>query len=258
MSIRAGTTPVLLGARSVPHAGLDVGGQGGFNPLTLSTLVGWWDLSDPTVLFTDTARTTPVVNDGDLIKGIRDKSVSGAHMSEATNPPTYKKAIRQGLSVGRFNGSTTLLTSSLTRAHPFTVFAAYTQSKAGTNAMAVMGWGGAGGGYSFDMANGTGFVRAYNGSAVIAGAVDKSNTWMTTTFSPNGASGTLYTDGTQIATGNAGSQNATPGVVLGNFPSGGADRFFNGDLGEALMLSGVASATDRFACEQYLRRWGTP
>jgi hypothetical protein len=71
--------PDLAGGGTAPDA---IGG----------TIVAWWDFSDITTLFKDTARTDPATASGDLIKGVTDKSGNAFHLSEATNPPTFRTA----------------------------------------------------------------------------------------------------------------------------------------------------------------------
>lgn len=84
------------------------------DPTSIAGLIGWYDFGDPDVLFTNEVRTTPVASDGDLIKGVTDKSAVANHLTEGTIPPTYKVSIQNGLSVGRFDGSVRLISSSNT------------------------------------------------------------------------------------------------------------------------------------------------
>jgi hypothetical protein len=67
-----------------------------FNPSTVFTGAtgGWYDPSDLTTLFQDTAGTTPVTTDGQSVARINDKSGNGLHLTQATagSRPLYKTA----------------------------------------------------------------------------------------------------------------------------------------------------------------------
>jgi len=54
---------------------------------------GWWDPSDLSTMFKDTAGTQPVTADGDAVARINDKSGNGNHLVQATtaNCPTFRK-----------------------------------------------------------------------------------------------------------------------------------------------------------------------
>jgi hypothetical protein len=106
--IRVGTTPVRLGLRDRPVAPIAVLNQGGasFSPLATPSLAAWWDLTDLSTLFTDAARTTPVVANNDPIGGVTDKSGGGSHLSIATAGlrPLYKAGIYGALGAALFDG----------------------------------------------------------------------------------------------------------------------------------------------------------
>jgi hypothetical protein len=66
---------------------------------------GWYDPSDLSTMWKDTAGTDPVTADGDLVARIDDKSGNGNHLTQATsgNRPTYKTS--GGLHWLEFNGT---------------------------------------------------------------------------------------------------------------------------------------------------------
>jgi hypothetical protein len=62
-----------------------------FNPLSLSPSA-WYDFSDLSTLFQDTAATSPVTADGQSVARVNDKSGNGRHLTQATAGfrPLYK------------------------------------------------------------------------------------------------------------------------------------------------------------------------
>lgn len=79
-------------------------------PSTL-TLTGWWDPSDLSTMFQDTAGTTPVTADGQPVARINDKSGNGRHFTQSGSAerPTYKTS--GGLHWLDFDGTDDYLTS---------------------------------------------------------------------------------------------------------------------------------------------------
>lgn len=69
------------------------------------TLSAWYDPSDLTTLFTDTAGTTPVTAHGDVVARINDKSGNGLHMTQSTASfrPLYQES--GGLKFLLFDGT---------------------------------------------------------------------------------------------------------------------------------------------------------
>jgi hypothetical protein len=87
--------------------------SGAFTPATVSP-TAWYDPSDLTTLWKDTAGTDPVTADGDAVARIDDKSGNGYHWLQATaaNRPLYKTA--GGLHWLLFDGVNDALTAGST------------------------------------------------------------------------------------------------------------------------------------------------
>lgn len=83
-----------------------------WTPLKLASLGAWWKFTDPTTLYTDVGRSVPVSGDGEIIKGVADKSERGIHLSSAVGAQ-YKTNILDGYSVARFNGTDQMLVSDV-------------------------------------------------------------------------------------------------------------------------------------------------
>jgi hypothetical protein len=102
----------------------------------------WIDFSNAATLFTDTARTTPVSADGDLIRGVLDQGARGLHLS-TTTPPVYRVRAVNGLSVSRWDGvAKQLVSGPAILPQPFTRFAVVSCFDAGFNRIAVASGGG--------------------------------------------------------------------------------------------------------------------
>lgn len=83
---------------------LSLGSSRAFTPLSLSP-AAWYDPSDLSTMFQDTAGTTPVTTDGDPVGRINDKSGNGRNLLQATaaSRPLYKTS--GGLHWLLFDGS---------------------------------------------------------------------------------------------------------------------------------------------------------
>jgi hypothetical protein len=90
-----------IGATTIPantsliFSGMGLDLNGTFDPESLFTggyVGGWYDPSDLSTLWQDSARTTPVTADGDPVGCIDDKSGNGFHLTQATSGkrPLYR------------------------------------------------------------------------------------------------------------------------------------------------------------------------
>ena len=77
-----------------------------FVPTDIDGCQLWLDGSDITTLFQDSAKTTPVTADGNVVGAWADKSGNGndATRTPVANKPLYKTSIQNGESVVRFDG----------------------------------------------------------------------------------------------------------------------------------------------------------
>ena len=82
---------------------------------SVANLVGWYDGSDLSSLFQDSARTVPVAADADPIAAMSDKSGTGNHITRNVtgNRFTYKAAIQNSRAVARGDGVDDYLSCTL-------------------------------------------------------------------------------------------------------------------------------------------------
>lgn len=105
------------------------------SPISLDSMIWWYDFSDASMLYTD-AGVTRVVNDEDLIYQVNDKSGNDNHAYETNGDyrPKYKINIRNGMSVARFDGNDALRTTLLSTVQYFTIFVVCNRTGGGDNA----------------------------------------------------------------------------------------------------------------------------
>jgi len=77
-----------------------------WQPATLGTnLVNWYDASDITTLWQNTAGTTPVTASGQTVLRWNDKSGNGNHLTISSGGPAYTTGVMNALPVIYFNGN---------------------------------------------------------------------------------------------------------------------------------------------------------
>ena len=222
-----------------------------FVPTEVSGLIGWYDFADAATLFTDTGLTTPVSADGQIIQGVSDKSTANHDLTEATNGPTYKVAIKNGNSIARYDGTNDILTATVTETQPFTIIGVIQTAEAagtsrwffGNNATFVAGFKGGG------TQPWTAWAGAFIDTAINADLVN----FHTHITLANGASSSVYLDGgTADATGNL-SRGAASNWSVGN---PGAN-FWKGDICVVLVYDTNLSVADINIIGPYLAtKWG--
>jgi len=234
---------------------------GGWLPTDISGCKLWLDFSDANFLYTD-AGSTKVSNDGDKIYQANDKSGNGYHAVQATVDyrPLYKSGIKNGLSVGNFDGYDQLIISNFTVDGDWTIFNVFKDTKTyttGVMCMAELSESVRG----FVMRpydNSTFRVYAYNTTptAIIATVpIDRSNYWIVT-----GKAASDYI--TAYANGNAGTPVNTVGTLntitnTVRIGSSFADNnYLYGNICEILYYDSALSDTDRQTVETYLNdKW---
>ena len=97
----------------------------GFNPKSISGLIGWWDFSDASTLGPTSSGTGTVSNNGP-IKYVGDKSGAGAAMIQTgadSVAPTYLTSAQNNLSVAGFDGGDSMVSTFTRTLSSETVFA---------------------------------------------------------------------------------------------------------------------------------------
>jgi hypothetical protein len=225
-----------------------------FTPSDLTGLEVWYDPSDISTLWQDSARTTSVTTDADPVGALDDKSGNGRHATQATSGkrPTYKTSQFGSLSALDLDGTDDFLDATVTLSQPLTWFivtdldATATQQHlidGNTNRNTVYVWT-------------DGDFHFYAGSDVDSAlAVDTSPHVIVATF--NGASSKLWVDGGSGVTGDTSTQGISSLLRIG-IESGGSSGPVNGRIGELLGYTQALSTTDIDRAGNYLAaKWGT-
>jgi hypothetical protein len=180
----------------------------------------FWLAADRQSGYTDTARTTLAVNDGDAIAGGADLSGVGNHVAQATaaKRPTLKLGILNGKPGFLFDGVDDFLSNTslvATYSQPSTLMVVAKQvalAPGGSNVKLIDGADSTHR-YVLQDNNGTPDNYAIAASTALNGGVPNLNPHVLAGIF-NGASSSLYVDGTSVASGDAGSQ-ALIGISIG-------------------------------------------
>lgn len=227
-----------------------------FTPTDIAGLMGWWDFSDPTQMFTDTGLTTPVTADGDAIAGVTDKSGQANHLTQGTagNRPLYKVNRINGWPTALFDNTNDFLSRTTYTggaiSQPDTLFlvvkvattASFQEPMDGITARQIL----------YD-ADGTHWGM-YAGSTWTSSIAYSTGTTMVAVGVFNGASSHLYRDGGAGEVMQPGS-----GTINGiRFGMGGDAVPLNGEVGQGLIYTGALTAAQINSVGSYLAtKYGT-
>jgi hypothetical protein len=216
-------------------------------PLTppITPTLAWYDPSDLTSL-------TVVAN---ICSQMNDKSGNGNTQGSGTGPSSGVVSIGGRNALG-YNGTTQGLASTAgpgAVAQPITVLMVIKYNATGlTNSQALGDVPTA----SVDLYQATGKWALFCGSNLVS-ATNVDTNVHTVCGQANGVSSFIRLDGTQIASGAAGS-NGWGAVGSARYGAGTAQTF-NGNLGEGLIYASALSLANIQAAEAYLKaKWGTP
>lgn len=226
-----------------------------FSPGSLfpvSTVGAWYDPSDLTTLFQDSAGTTPVTATGQTVGMMKDKSGNGNHATQAgAGKPTYQ-VDGSGNPFLSFDGVSNFLTATFTLAQPFDHISAIRQIS-WTSALRLFDGATVNtAGISQQTASpqlamfaGSGWTANNSGCAIGSNAV------LSARF--NGASSSLIANNGAPTTGDAGVSADTGGLTLG--ACGGNLGFFaNFALYGLVVRQGTMAAGDLANMHTYLGR----
>lgn len=221
-------------------------------PVAAANTVLVLDASDAATRFQDSAGTVPATADNDVIGRWADKSGAGNHVTQATtaNKPTLKLSIKNGKAVIRFVTDDYLDGPTWTLTQPVTMFiVAQTSSVAGQNFIR----GTTGGAEIGILATTTTNLQTLFAGSSLAGSTAITSAWRIHSFIANGASSLLYMNGTQTASGNAGTQNSGAIRIGASAALGG---YLAGDIAEIVVIDAAVSNGLRQAIEAHLNaKW---
>jgi hypothetical protein len=233
----------------------------------------WYDISDASTLFQDSAGTIPVTAVGQTVGKILDKSGNNAHATQAVsaNRPIYRKDA-SGNGYLQFNGSSTSLataninftaTSKLVASvgllvdNPSTGSAGVAVVLGGdpntVNGSFLIGAPSSGGDHSFYLRGTSTIVARVNnivsGYDVLTGVFDISQTTketeLITRLNKTQTSNITWT-GTTAGTGNFGNLP----LYLGSL--GGSGTYFNGHIYQVIIRGASSTAAELYQIENYI------
>jgi hypothetical protein len=223
----------------------------------VSGLAAWYDFSDASTLFSDTARTTPAVADGG-IGGVTDLSGTARHLSQATgnNQPLFKVGAVNSRNAALFQDNTdTLLSATLSPDidQPVTHILVV-KFVAATGAAHVFESGGVTGRHIIRGTSDSGIKwGVFATNSVNTSTVVDTNTHVIVWKANNTQNGMFFLDGTSLNFNGAPGTNALERIGFGGTNASG-DDFYVCEYG---LLEGNISDDARNAAETGLGdKWG--
>ncbi len=239
-----------------------------FSPATWGSAIEWWDASDASTVFSDSAATVPAVVDTDKARAIVGKKL-GAVLSNATSTitsPAYITDSIHGKKAIKFTKAnvTRVATSNATVAGLATgtakAYAVLTAVRRGTNAVSVSPFN-----YSrtttqadyirhfFGGADAVGIQRVINGTATTAQSANTqvtSDVWDVVLFHYNGTQLNIRLNGTSILSNGALSNGALTvdqfewGAIFIQTTGWDGTLAFDGAIGEQILIAGGVALND--------------
>lgn len=241
-----------------------------FSPITISDLYLWWDFSDVSTLFQDTARTNPITADGQNILGVNDKSGNGHHVDGgggiSFGGSDYKENIHNGHSVMRGPRLGKNLSPDVLQ--PFTIAIACDSPDPGGSSTKPCVFGlfssGAAGRVQFahwfsgnNMQFRSDTPLFMQGGGLLGPAVSNS-TWGVFFFHVDSAGSPrdtqVYHNGTLINQGSSGNNRIDQFQLNSSFDPNDNN---SGDIGEVMIYDKLLTTTERANVTNYLMtKWG--
>jgi len=216
-------------------------------------LLARWDFSDPTTLYTD-AGITNVTADGDAIYQANDMSGNGNHLVQVTlgARPIYKVNIRNGRSIGRFDGARTM-SKSMNQTTTQTAFIVAVKTSGAGNQW-LYNWNNGNAGLLTQASNTWQYYsNEAAGATVISAATTVFDTVVLSWSSASVLRGGM--DGGALTTLDPSTVNNTA-VILGGI--GGSPSFI-GDVAEFVIYDSTLSNANIDIVGRYLaNKWGLP
>lgn len=251
------------------------GGSSATAPQTTKGVWLWYDFSDATKLYTDAAMTTNVSADGNVIGGV-DEYGSAFDVTQSTtdNKPLYKTGVVNNLSVARFDDSNDYLVHTLLNNNGDLRFtdsgfisivcrrpanADYASVISITRPAVTTRY------LDIRYYSGNVYLNSrYNNGTVTCTVVHgvAANTAHCITFASDGTQHLAWVNGaSQSVSANAGewlNDGDAPyyRIAIGALARTTYSQYFDGDIGEIVMVNGYTAAA-RAAIESYLMtKWG--